>query len=1146
MSERQFVHLHTHSCYSLLDGAIQVTTLADTCKSMGMDSLALTDHGNMFGAVAFYLAARKAGIKPILGCEVYVTTGTRDTKDQDQSAIRHLILLAKNDIGYRNLIQLVSTAYLEGFYYKPRIDHSDLERSSEGLIALSACLKGEIPQLLLAEKAEEAEKRALYYRDLFGPGNFYIELQNHGISEEIHVLPLLNNLAKKTGIPTVATNDAHYLLKEHAGSHEVLLSISTGKTLDETHDRLKFSSNENYFKSPDEMWELFKDYPEALEHTVEIAEKCNLALSMNEVLLPSFPLPEGVDSLNDYLERLTMDGAQRIFGSIPDEVRDRISYELKVMNNLGLEGYFLIVQDFIQEARRRGIPMGPGRGSAAGSMVCYCLGITRVDPILHELTFERFLNPERVSMPDIDLDFCQERRSEIIDHVVQKYGENHVAHIASFGTLKARAAVKDVARVMGLPFDEADSLSKMVPERGDVSLDEALDSNQDLRSRVEENDKYSDLFRHAKVLEGIARHPSTHPAGVVITPMPLQDVVPLFKPERDTSNIATTQYDMKSVEKIGLLKVDFLGLRTVTVIENCLRLIREGGKEAPDLDRLPLDDSDTYALLSRGETIGLFQVESGGMTDLLRRIQPDSFRDIVAANALFRPGPMDWGNVYVECKHGRSEPSYPHPSLKPVLEETYGVLLYQEQVMKTTQVLAGFSAGQADEMRRAMSKKDPESMDLARKRFVEGAAKRDVERKVAEELYTQIQKFAGYAFNKAHSVAYGLLIYQTAFLKTHFTLEYMTATLTSFMDSSDRLQPLIDECRRLGLNIRPPDINKSVETFAIREGEIRYALTAVKNLGRHAAESIVSAREKDGPFRSIFDFTRRTDSRHASKQALESLVKAGAFDTLHDNRAALLDIVQAAVDEGKRFKRYQDEGQLSLFGEEDKSFSVVDPEIPDVPKWSAEKLLASELEAIGLYLSGHPLDRHMWAFSSTGIRFPHELRALSDEQAVALGGQIARVNKIIKEGSAPFCFMDIEDHTGTRFTVAAFSEVYEACHELLEPGALVAIQGRLRRRKGELQLIASSVKYLDDVTDLLRSLTIRLNSDADAETVCSHLDELLSSSPGTGTVYIDIAISDGESVVVQLRNREIQPSQELIRRLEQLPYVVGVEPGLGD
>lgn len=1147
MADKPFIHLHTHSCYSLLDGAIPVQKLVHAAADMSMPALALTDHGNLFGAVEFYLAARKAGIKSIIGSEVYVTTTSKEDRSQGQKNIRHLLLLVKNLEGYRNLIRLSTMGYLEGFYYKPRIDHRDLENHSEGLIALTACLKGEIPQLLLEGREDEAEHQANRYREVFGRDSFFLEIQDHGMPEEKEVLPLLCRLAEKTGIPLAATNDAHYLRKEHAASHEILLSIATGKTIQENNNRFKFSSSENYFKAPEEMWELFGHIPQALENTTRIADLCDVELPMGQVLLPQFPLPKDHENLDDYLAALTRQGARQIYADVPLEVTERLEYELNVMASFGLSGYFLIVQDFLQEARRLGIPVGPGRGSAASSLVCFCLGITKVDPLLHGLTFERFLNPERVSMPDIDLDFCQERREAIIDYTVQKYGEDCVAHIASFGTLKARAAVKDVARVLGLPFDEADTLTKMVPERGDVSLDDALENNAELKRKVESNPVYEELFKHARVLEGIARHPSTHPAGIVVSPTALVDVAPLFRPDRDTGTIATTQYDMNSVEKIGLLKIDFLGLRTVTMIDECTRLVRDNRGKKLDLDSLSLDDAEAYALMSRGETVGLFQVESSGMTSLLKSIRPDSFRDIVAANALFRPGPMDWGNVYVECKHGRKKPEYPHAMLEPVLEETYGVLLFQEQVMKTAQVMAGFSAGQADELRRAMSKKDPESMDLARRRFVDGAVKRGVDQKVAERVYDQIQPFAGYAFNKAHSTAYALLIYQTAYLKAHYAPEFMTASLSSFVENTERLKPLLEECRRLDIEVLPPDVNSSRAKFTVSGSEIRYGLSAVKNMGRHASEAIVRARESDGPFSSLFDFTRRVELTAVTKQALESVAKAGAFDAIHPNRAAVVEAIPLAIEEGKRYKRIIEEGQLTIFEDQDEnSFEVTEPALPAMDPWSLEEQLAAEQEALGFFLSGHPLDRHGWLFSSGGVRTPSELPGLREGISITVGGQVVRANKIHREGSAPFCFVDLEDNTGGRITAAVFDQAYADSQEFILPGSLLAVRGRLRRRKGELQVNANEVIPLLDILGRLSSLMIRVANDTIHEVVCPQLQSIFSDFPGKATVNAEVTVKDRGSVVVLLRNVEIEPCEQLVRSLEELPFVVGVEVGLGD
>lgn len=1146
MPDKPFVHLHTHSCYSLLDGAIRVPTLVDAAAEMGMPALALTDHGNMFGIIEFLGASEKAHIKPIVGSEVYMTVGPKEDRSQGQRNIRHIVLLARDAAGYHNLMKLSTIGYLDGYYYRPRVDHGDLERHAEGLIALSACLKGEIPQLLLEERFDEAKARALWFRDRFGSDGFYLEVQNHGIPEEGRVLPELVRLSQETGISLVATNDAHYLRKEHVESHKILLAISSGKPSTQGDEGLRFSSTENYFKSPEEMWSLFGEIPSALENTMRIAEACQFSLPKGTAHLPAFPLPPGFDSPDAYLRHLTLEGARRMSPGMPQPVQERLEHELGVMAQLGLSGYFLIVQDFVREARARGIPVGPGRGSAASSLVCYYLGITKVDPLIHGLSFERFLNSERVSMPDIDLDFCQERREELIQYALATYGSECVAHIASFGTIKARAAVRDVGRVLKLSFEETDVLSKMVREGPDVTLESALQESPLLRQRIEENPRYQELFTHARVLEGIARHSSTHPAGLVITPKPLRELVPLFKPERDAGTMVTTQYDMKSVDRIGLLKIDFLGLRTVTVIAEALDLIEQHRGTRLDLDSLDLKDPATYALLSRGETAGLFQVESAGMTNLLKRMEPDCFSHIVAVNALFRPGPLELGAPkYVECKHGRERPVYDHPDLEPVLAETYGVLLYQEQVMKTAQVLAGFSAGEADDVRKAMSKKQRETINELKVKFVAGAVQRGVDARIAEKIYEEIEPFAGYAFNKAHATAYGILIYQTAYLKTHYPREFMAANLSSFMDHTDRLRPLVEECRRLGMTVLPPDVNASDTRFTLEGDALRYGLGAVKNLGRQAADSIVAVRQRDGAFTSLFDFTRKADLGLVSRQAVESLIKAGAFDTIHDNRAMLLAAVGAAVDEGKRHKRIQEEGQLTLFGDEGLMPDVMDPPLPAVIPWDHEERLSAEQEALGFHFSGHPLDRFRWLFSPRGVRRPGECAHLGDGASVLVGGQVTRLKRVQREGKTPFSFADMEDEQGGAISAALFDEIHASAESMVQPGALVAMRGKLRTRKGELQLVVSRVIPLHEVAGLITDLTVTLDAaDANRE-ACSTLEAVFSAHPGPRTAHIEVALPDGRIVVVLLRNTEILPSEELANSLTDLPFVRGVKLAVG-
>ncbi len=1146
MSSRPFVHLHTHSCYSLLDGAIRIPALVEAAAEMGMPALALTDHGSMFGLIEFFEAARGASLSPILGAELYVTTGPKEDHSQGQRNIRHLVLLVRNETGYRNLVELSTTGYLEGYYYRPRVDHRDLERHAEGLIALSSCLKGEIPHLLLEERFEEARARALWYRDLFGPDGFYLELQDHGLPEERTVLPSLLRLARETGIPVVATNDAHYLRKEHAQTHKILLSISSGKPGEHGDEGLRFSSTESYFKSPEEMASLFADCPEALEATVRIAESCTFSLPEGTLHLPAFPLPPEFDSPDAYLRHLAFEGARRIFGDLPEQVSARLEYELGVMTQRGLAGYFLIVHDFVREAQARGIPMGPGRGSAAGSLVCYCLGITKVDPLRHGLSFERFLTLDRRSMPDIDLDFCQERREELIQYALARYGSESVAHIASFGTIKARAAVRDVGRVLGLSFEETDVLSKMVPEGVDVTLEGAIQDNPELRKRIESNPQYQELFAHARVLEGIARHSSTHPAGIVIAPRPLRTIVPLFKPEREAGAMVTTQYDMKSIEKIGLLKIDLLGLRTVTVIAETVELIARHRGIHLDLETLPLDDTDTYRLLAKGETVGVFQVESAGMTNLLKRMEPDCFSHIVAVNALYRPGPLETGAPrYVERRHGREPKTYPHEDLEPILAETYGVLLYQEQVMKTAQVLAGFDAAKADKLRKAMAKKKAEDLATAREEFVAGAVSRGVDQGVAASIYEEILPFAGYAFNKAHATAYGLLIYQTAYLKAHYPLEFMCANLSSFMDQTDRLRPLIDECRRLGITVLGPDVNRSSARFAIEGQGIRYGLAAVKNLGRSAAEAIVAERDRGGPFRSLFDFARRVDVSVVSRGAAESLIKAGAFDSLTNDRAALMQAVGVAMEEGKRHRRAQEESQLMLFAPETTSGVSVDPPLPDVEPWGVDARLAAEQEALGFHFSGHPLMRYRWVFSRRGIRRPGECAALPEGASVTVGGQVVRLKRLVRDGKPPCSFADIEDDRGATLTAAFFEDACAASNGIAEPGALVLLQGKLKTRKNERQLLVSRVAPLEGVWRQITDVRVLITAESAPEEACAMLGDVLGAHPGSRSAHVEVALPGGSTVVVLLRNTEVEPNEALFEALSALPFVSGIEVTVG-
>jgi len=847
-----FAHLHVHTNYSLLDGACEIDKLAKRLSELGMKSCAITDHGAMYGVIEFYKKMRAYGIKPIIGAEVYMAERTMHDKetgiDEEQY---HLVLLAKDNNGYKNLMKLVSLGFMEGFYYKPRVDMDVLSKYSEGLIALSACLAGKIPSLLLKGNFEEAKQTALKFNSIFGQDNFFIEVQDHGLLEQRKIMNDLIRLSKETGIPLVATNDVHYIQKEDALAQDVLMCIQTGKTLDD-ENRMKFESSEFYLKSPEEMEQLFSYIPEALENTLRIAERCNVTLEFGKVHLPSFKVPEGL-SEDEYLRQLCYKGARERFPVITDEIRQRLDYELETIKEMGYSSYFLIVWDFINYARQNGIMVGPGRGSAAGSLVAYCLYITNIDPLKYNLLFERFLNPERISMPDIDVDFCYERRQEVIDYVVQKYGQDRVAQIVTFGTMAARAAIRDVGRVMGYPYGEVDRIAKMVPSELGITIESALALNPELKKLYDENERVRRLIDIAKDLEGFPRHASTHAAGVVISKDPIVEHVPLHK--LGDSNVAT-QYTMTALEELGLLKMDFLGLRTLTVIRDAINIIRRTKNVEINLDKLPLDDKKVYELLSQGNTAGVFQLESTGMRNLLMELKPEVFQDIVAIIGLYRPGPLGSGAAddFIRSKNGLKPIKYLHPKLEPILSETYGIILYQEQAMKIAQELAGFSLGQADILRKAMGKKKQDVMAAQRESFINGCVNNGIDKTTAAKIFDEISYFAGYGFNKAHTAAYAVIAYQTAYLKAHFPVEYMAALLTSVTDNSDKVAYYINECRHLGIEVLPPDINESYETFTVVSDKIRFGLTAVKNVGLNVAKAIIQTRKSKGKFTSFTDF----------------------------------------------------------------------------------------------------------------------------------------------------------------------------------------------------------------------------------------------------------------------------------------------------
>ncbi|MBX6377172.1 MAG: DNA polymerase III subunit alpha, partial [Clostridia bacterium] len=949
---QEFVHLHVHSEYSLLDGAARVAELPQRARELGMAAVALTDHGVMYGAVEFYKACRQHEVRPVLGCEVYVAPRSRfDREPRVDDRPYHLVLLAEDEVGYRNLVRLVSLASLEGFYYKPRVDKELLAAHARGLVCLTGCLGGEVPRLLQEGREEEARRAAGQYLEIFGRDHFFVEVQDHGLEVERRLNPRLVALARELGVGVVATNDAHYLRRDDAAAHDVLLSIQTGKALDDPQ-RLRFPNDEFYLKSPEEMAERFRDLPEALVNSVAIAERCRFDFRFGEIKLPRYELPEGYDAAG-YLRKLCEERFPQRYPDGPGEARERLDYELRVIEQMGYAGYFLIVWDFIHYARSRGIAVGPGRGSAAGSLVAYVLGITDIDPLRHHLLFERFLNPERVSMPDMDIDFDDQRRGEVIEYVVRKYGSDRVAQIITFGRMLARAVVRDVGRALGLGYAEVDRIAKMVPAQLGMTLERALEANPELRDAQDADPTVRRLLDLARRLEGLPRHASVHAAGVVIARDPLMEDVPL---QQMADGVVVTQFPMNVLEELGLLKFDFLGLRTLSVLEETRRLVRETTGEDLDLTRLPLDDPDTYEALGRGETAGVFQLESGGMRDMLRDLRPTCIEDIIAAVALYRPGPMENIPDFVRAKHS-GQVRVPHPLLEPILRDTYGILVYQEQIMQLAARMAGFSLGQADILRRAVGKKKKEVLDAQRQAFVQGCLANGHSRALAEELYDLIVKFANYGFNRSHAAAYGLLSYQTAYLKTHYPVAFMAALLTSVMDASDKVAEYVQECRRLNIAVLPPDVNASEARFAVEGGAIRFGLAAVKNVGVAAVEAIVAERRRGGPFRSLQDFCERLDSPHLNRRALESLVKAGAFDRLGERREVLLEALDLVLRVAQEVRARRASGQVSLFDLAGDGAAAVAayPPLPDVEPVPETRRLAWEKEVLGLYLSGHPL-----------------------------------------------------------------------------------------------------------------------------------------------------------------------------------------------
>jgi len=1040
MSAPQFVHLHTHTEYSLLDGANRIGPLVQRVAELGMPALAITDHGVLSGAIAFYGACVQAGIKPIIGCEVYVAPRRRTDRDpRKDSSYCHLLLLAKNLAGYKNLIRLSTIASLEGFYYKPRVDHELLQQYSEGLIATTGCLSSEVCTALVNRDYQKALRIAGFYRDLFGKGNYFVELQDHGLTEQKAIREPLIQLARDLGVPLICTNDVHYLTADDARAHDVLLCIQTGRTVQD-EDRLRYGSNEFYLKTPEQMAELFPDHPEALENTLRIAEMVDLRLEFGRVHLPNPELPDGHTAMS-YLAHLARDGMQQRYHPVTPEVEQRLAYELEVIEKTGFAPYFLIVRDFAQFARDRGIFFGV-RGSAAGSLVSYCIGITDIDPLHYGLTFERFLNPERVQMPDIDMDFEDTRRDEVIRYVTEKYGEDRVAQIGTFGTLGAKQAVRDVGKALGIPAQTVDKIARLIPSGPKVTIDSALKDNTELTQLIQQEPRLQELIEIAKRLEGVARHMSTHAAGVVISRDALSEHVPLA---RVGDGPPVTQYDMGSLERIGLLKMDFLGLTNLTILARTLQNIERTRGIRIDLRRIPLDDRKTYEMLGQGDTTGVFQLESQGMRRHISELKPGDVRELAAMVALYRPGPMDHIGEYIRSKLGLQPITYPHPWLEPILKETYGVIVYQDQVLQIVRALAGFTLGQADILRRAMGKKKAEDMDKMRAKFIEGARRNGIDAAQAAHLYGLIEPFAGYAFNKAHAVCYAVVAYQTAYLKANYPVEYFAALMAAHFDNQSKVVQYVEECRRRNIPILPPDINRSDVDFVVEGEAIRFGLGAIKNVGKAVVEVILRSRA-DGPFTSLFDFCVRILEQQGNlgKSTVETLIQAGAFQSLVPNRNTLLSALDDTWQAAQRAVHNRRIGQESLFapGQAD---HVEEPPLPNVPEMSRDQILAYEKELLGVYLADHPLRSLQSRLRQLGVVPCNQLRDLSDGAPVRVAGVITSVRPLRTKRGDRMAVVTIEDLTGT-VSVTAFPTAYQEHQSLLTKDSLVLLEGKVKHR----------------------------------------------------------------------------------------------------
>ena len=1139
-----FVHLHLHTSYSLLDSSIRHEPLIKRAAEFGMPAVAMTDHGNMFGAVEFYNTAKKHGIKPILGCEVYVAPESRHekkSKDSLRDASYHLILLSKNETGYKNLLRLITLGYLEGFYYKPRIDKELLAEHSEGLIALSSCIRGEVAHNVNRENVPRATKVAAKYAEIMGPENFYLELQNHGLENQDRINKEITGIGKKLDIPIVATNNCHYLNKEDFRAHEILLCLQTGKTISDPY-RMQYPAPEFYFKSPEEMTELFREIPEAITNTLKIAERCELELEFDKLNLPDYPVPESY-TLETYLEEISRKGLKDRFMELEKLGIDfdrsiyekRLEEELGIIQRMGYPGYFLIVWDFIKYAKEKGIPVGPGRGSAAGSVVAYALKITDIDPMQYDLIFERFLNPERVSMPDIDIDFCMDGRDDVIKYVTEKYGGNqNVTQIITFGSMNAKGVIRDVGRVLDMSYGEVDKLAKLVPNKLNITLDDAFKEEKQFAKIRKENNKVAELLDIAKSLEGLQRHCSTHAAGVVISSKALTEFCPLYKGGNDE---VVTQYAMGSIEKLGLLKMDFLGLRTLTVIHNALKLIKQSQDKDLDISMIPLNDPATFKLLCASRTLGVFQLESSGMRDLLKKLKPDCFEDIIALLAMYRPGPLESGMVddFVKRKHGTMELKFDLPQLENILKETQGVILYQEQVMKIASVLAGFSLGDADLLRRAMGKKKPEEMAAQREKFMEGAQVNKIAVKKAQKIFDLMEKFAGYGFNKSHSAAYAQVSYQTAYLKAHYPLEFFGALITSDMDNTDKVLRYIHDCREMKISVQPPDVNLSDRDFSVSNNKLVFGLGAIKNVGTKAIDNIIEARQGLGNFKSLTELCESVDLQLANKRVFESLIKSGACDSLGENRAKMLKDLQASMEQGQAKQRDKQLGQSSMFDTFAEDSVSEKDNGSHVNEWDEMDRLKFEKESIGFYITGHPLDR----FQKDLARFTDATSAsvaeFGNNKAVSIAGiPIKHLPKTTRKGDK-MGIITLEDLHGS-IEVILWPEIYAKVEPLLLTEEPILVKGQVDSEGNMAKVIASEVFPLIQAKQRFQGrVMIHFRTLGLEKETLYAVKEILAANKGNNDTRLHFISPDNkERVVTVSEDLRIQPSDEVIEQIQSL------------